>query len=244
MTSSDLCDRNQLPKAVAIIMDGNRRWALRRGLSSEVGHAEGARVAEEIMRYAYELGISYLTLFAFSSENWQRSSKEISGIMRIIDHYLNHDEKELLEKNIKISTIGDTERLPFHVRNKLKKLIKKTEKCSKFHLTLALSYGSWEEVSEACKAIAHKVKNGLLTTDEITPTLLNEHLFTSDMPHPDLFIRTSGELRLSNFLLMQISYSELYFTPKLWPDFSRRDFDEALASFKSRTRRFGADNKE
>lgn len=232
------------PTSVAIIMDGNRRWAERRGLTSEIGHMQGAKTAEDIMRYAHELGIKYLTLFAFSSENWQRPTDEVKGILRIIESYLDHDSDELIKHGIKVSAIGDLKKLPAPIRKRLDELMTKTSRCSQFFLTLALSYGAWEEVVSACKSIAADVAQGRLTLNEISESVLNAHLFTKDIPHPDLFIRTSGELRLSNFLLLQMSYSELYFSKTLWPDFKRRDFDEALNSYRSRDRRFGADKRD
>jgi len=242
--SSNKGQHDALPTSVAIIMDGNRRWALCRGLKSELGHIQGAKTAEDIMRYAHELGIKYLTLFAFSSENWQRPTEEINAIMRIIESYLKHDAEELVKHDIKLRAIGNLKKLPTHVMSRLNDAMKKTAKCQKFFLTLALSYGAWEEVVAACKSIAKEVKEGSMALGDISSKVLNAHLFTKDIPHPDLFIRTSGELRLSNFLLLQMSYSELYFTKTLWPDFSRHDFDQALASYSLRNRRFGAEPRD
>lgn len=239
MTGSIL-GRCLLPSSVAIIMDGNRRWAERRGVSTELGHMQGAKTAEHIMRYAHELGIKYLTLFAFSSENWQRPPQEIDAIMNLMEGYLKHDTDELIKNGIRIIAIGELERLPRHLMTRIKEATKKTERCSKFFLTLAISYGGQAEIKYACKEIANKVQKGHLALGDITEDAINEHLFTKEIPHPDLYIRTSGELRLSNFLLFQASYSELYFTSTLWPDFQPKDLDLAILSFSQRKRRFGA----
>lgn len=225
-------------------MDGNRRWAERRGISTELGHAQGAKTAENILRYAHELGIKYLTLFAFSSENWQRPPAEISAIMNLIEGYLKHDPDELIKRGVRVSVIGDLKRLPRPLMTRINNVIQKTAHCSKFFLTLAISYGSWEEIIHACKELAVKVKKGDLNVNDISESILSDHLFTKGLLHPDLFIRTSGELRLSNFLLFQLSYSELYFTPTLWPDFQPKDLDQALASFSERNRRFGAHQRD
>lgn len=240
MTSNVLGHQQSLPNSVAIIMDGNRRWAERRNLKTEDGHAQGAKTAENIMRYAHELGIKYLTLFAFSSENWQRPPTEINAIMNLIKGYLKHDPEELIKRGIKVRVIGDIRRLPSPLLSRINHIMQKTAHCSQFFLTLAISYGSWEEIIHTCKELAGKVKKGEMSIDDIGEKTLNDNLFTQGLLHPDLFIRTSGELRLSNFLLYQLSYSELYFTPTLWPDFQPKDFDKALASFALRNRRFGA----
>lgn len=229
-----------LPKSVAIIMDGNGRWAQRRGLSRINGHWQGAKTAEEIIRYARELEIKYITLYAFSSENWLRPVAEINAVMQILESYLKNDPNELIKNGIRILAIGELERLPKSLNATLQDIIKRTEHCSKLVITLALSYGAWNEITQVCKLIARKVAKNELAADDIDEKLISKYLYTNNTPDPDLFIRTSGEERLSNFLLLQLSYSELYFTPTLWPDFQRADFDKALASYASRCRRFGA----
>jgi len=221
-------------------MDGNGRWAERRGISRSMGHWQGAKTAEDIIRYAHEIGIKYLTLYAFSSENWQRPPEEIKAVMEILENYLNNDPSELVKNGIRIISIGEIERLPESLAKALENVMQKTAACSKLVITLALSYGSWAEITRACKNIADKVAQRELELDAINEELISNYLYTKDTPNPDLFIRTSGEIRLSNFLLFQLSYSELYFTPTLWPDFQRADFDLALSSYAARKRRFGA----
>jgi len=230
---------NDLPGHVAIIMDGNGRWAKRRGLSRESGHLQGSIAAENIIRYAHELGIKYITLYAFSSENWQRPQREVDAVMRILESYLTKDPNQLIDNGIKILAIGDLERLPTFLKSALSQVIERTQDCSKLVITLALAYGSWGEIICACKSIAKKVNSGEIGIDQIDESLIKKALYSKEIPDPDLFIRTSGELRLSNFLLLQLSYSELYFTKTLWPDFQIGDFDKALLSYKNRRRRFG-----
>lgn len=232
--------KDELPRSVAIIMDGNGRWAQRRGISRQAGHWQGAKAAEDIIRYARELGIKYLTLYAFSSENWQRPLEEIKAVMEILENYLGNDPSELVKNGIRIRAIGEVNRLPTSLASALENIIEKTAQCEKLVITLALSYGSWQEITQACQKIALSLANKEIVLEDINPELINNYFYTQDIPHPDLFIRTSGELRLSNFLLLQLSYSELYFTSTLWPDFQRADFDLALSSYKARNRRFGA----
>jgi undecaprenyl diphosphate synthase len=234
----------KVPNSVAIIMDGNRRWAERRGLAPHIGHRQGAISAENIIRYAREIGVRYLTLFAFSSENWNRSRTEIDELTNISDSYLKHNIDELNEQEIKVVAIGDLSRLPIVTKKRLDEAIKKTAKNNKFVLTLAISYGAWEEAVFACREIAKKTREKTLKVEDISARTLADHLFTKDIPNPDLLIRTSGELRLSNFLLLQMSYSELYFSKTLWPDFQPSDFNSAIQSFNERRRRFGADQRE
>lgn len=238
MTKSD-GKITHLPKHVAIIMDGNGRWAKKRNLSRQLGHRQGAKVTEEIIRHAHKRGIKYLTVYAFSSENWQRPKAESDALMEIFQEFLAKDPSELIENGIKISAIGDLLRLPPSLRQALNSLIEKTKNGKNLCLTLALSYGSWDEVSAACRDIAQQVQNSSLKIEDIDALVVKKNLQTQLLPDPDLFIRTSGEKRLSNFLLMQISYSELYFCDTLWPDFKCYDFDEALADYARRMRRFG-----
>ncbi len=232
----------KLPTSIAIVMDGNGRWAEKRGLDRCYGHEQGSKAAEDIIKYSRELGIKYITLYAFSSENWDRPEAEVNAVMSILEKYLKNDTKDLIKHGIKINAIGDLDRLPKFLKSTLDRVIKETSSCAKFVISLALSYGSWDEVSQACKNIAENVAAGIINIQDINKNLLNSYLSTYGIPHPDLFIRTSGEQRMSNFLLLQSSYTELYFTDTLWPDFQRSDLDLALASFASRTRRFGKTN--
>lgn len=219
-------------------MDGNGRWAQKRGLSRQIGHEQGAKTAEDIIRYASELGIAYLTLYAFSSENWQRPKNEIDAVMKILERYLREDANELVKNDIRITAIGDIERMPANLSQALANVVKKTAHCKKLTITLALSYGAWEEITRAVKAIAadEALKKNPSTINE---KLIRQHLHTQHLPDPDLLIRTGGEVRLSNFLLLQLSYSELYFCKTLWPDFQRCDLDRALRNFFVRKRRYG-----
>lgn len=234
MVKSSTAKQKDLPSHVAIIMDGNGRWATKRGLPRPIGHEQGSKTAENIISYAHELGIKYVTLYAFSSENWHRPQEEVDAVMGILERYLKKDTKELLKNDIRITAIGDLKRLPKSLTKTLNDVIEKTAKCKKRVLTLALSYGSWEEVGRAIKTIAE------LKPQKIDDELLANNLYTKDTPNPDLLIRSGGELRLSNFLLLQLCYSELYFCQRLWPDFQRADLDRAIRSFQARERRFGA----
>ncbi|MEI6790723.1 MAG: isoprenyl transferase [Myxococcaceae bacterium] len=229
-----------LPKHIAIIMDGNGRWAQNRGLSRLEGHRAGVDSATEIVRYCGELGITYLTLYAFSSENWKRPPEEVFGLMGIMRDYLSRDSSELVEKGVCVQVIGSLERLPKALQMALLQICEKTKTGQKLHLTLALSYGSRAEITQAAKQMAQDVLDKKIALSDFSEELFERYLETRSLPDPDLFIRTSGEMRLSNFLLWQLSYSELYMTPILWPDFKRADLDQALESYSNRQRRFGA----
>lgn len=240
MKSVSVSDRAKDPQHIAIIMDGNGRWAERRGLDRQRGHEQGAKSLEEIIRHVNELGIKYLTLYAFSSENWKRPSKEVDGIMHILKRYLKKDVEELVKNQVKVKVMGERDRLSVGLRRQLDQAIEKTAHCQKMILTLALSYSSWDEVINMVRSIAHQMSSRRLKSDAIDQSLIRKHLYTDGIPDPDLLIRTGGEFRLSNFLLMQLSYSELYFCPVLWPDFKPSDLDLAIESFHRRMRRFGA----
>lgn len=229
-----------LPHHIAIIMDGNGRWAKKRGLARYLGHEQGAKVALDIIQYAGELGIKYVTLYAFSNENWQRPQKEIDAVMDILEYYLTKDINQLVKNDIKIVAIGDTERLPNYLKKALENVINRTAKCKKLIITLALSYGAWEETITAIKNILISHTKNAIDIASIDKDLVKRYLYTRELPDPDLFIRTGGETRLSNFLLLQLSYSELYFCKTLWPDFQRQDFDLALKSYANRERRYGS----
>ena len=237
MTSS--LDPTRLPKHVAIIMDGNGRWAKRRGLPRLMGHRQGVKTVRSTIRTTRELGIPVLTLYAFSTENWMRPQTEVSGLMDLLYDYLAKELKELKENQIALRAIGEIDRLPPKVRGRLREVMEETASNSRMTLNLALSYGSRHEISLAVREIARKCVAGEIEVDEIDEELISSHLYTSGLPDPDLIIRTSGEHRLSNFLLFQAAYSELYVTPTLWPDFDRDEYIKALSEFQRRERRFG-----
>jgi undecaprenyl diphosphate synthase len=228
-----------LPRHVAIIMDGNGRWAKACGLPRIEGHRQGAESARAIIRAAGELGIKYLTLYAFSVENWNRPKDEVDALMKYLVHYLKAETSELNKNNVRLEVIGQIYRLPGNVQAHLKKSIATLSKNSGLTLVMALSYGSRIEIVEAVRGIAEKVKRGKLDPADITETVVAQHLWTRNLPDPDLLIRTSGEMRVSNFLLWQISYAELLITPTLWPDFRKPQFYAALEEYARRHRRFG-----
>jgi len=228
-----------LPKHVAVIMDGNGRWAKQRHLPRVEGHRAGAESARVIIRTAGELGIKYLTLYAFSAENWNRPKDEVDALMKYLIHYLKSETPELNKNNVRLEVIGQIYRLPENVQEHLKKSIATLSRNNGLTLVMALSYGSRIEIVEAVRSIAEKVKLGKLDQGDINEKVISEHLWTRNVPDPDLLIRTSGEMRISNFLLWQISYTELVVTPTFWPDFRKPQFFEALEEYTRRHRRFG-----
>jgi undecaprenyl diphosphate synthase len=228
-----------LPKHVAVIMDGNGRWAKQRHLPRVEGHRAGAESARVIIRTAGELGIKYLTLYAFSAENWNRPKDEVDALMKYLVHYLKSETPELNKNNVRLEVIGQIYRLPENVQEHLKKSIATLSRNNGLTLVMALSYGSRIEIVEAVRSIAEKVKLGKLDHADINEKVISEHLWTRNVPDPDLLIRTSGEMRISNFLLWQISYTELVVTPTFWPDFRKPQFYEALEEYTRRHRRFG-----
>ena len=228
-----------LPQHVAIIMDGNGRWAKQRSLPRVEGHRQGAESARTIIRTAGELGIKYLTLYAFSAENWNRPKDEVDALMKYLIHYLKTETPELNKNNVRLEVIGQIYRLPENVQEHLKKSIATLSKNNGLTLVMALSYGSRIEIVDAVRGIAEKVKRGKLDPADITEQVFAQHLYTRNIPDPDLLIRTSGEMRVSNFLLWQISYAELVITPTLWPDFRKPQFFAALEDYARRHRRFG-----
>jgi len=232
-------ERACLPKHVAIVMDGNGRWAEKRNKPRLHGHREGASSVREIVEVAAEIGIETLTLYAFSSENWRRPEHEVKGLMTILKSYLESELTRMLKNNIRLSCIGDLEKIPQGVRQTLLKTIEKTKNNDRLILNLALSYGSRDEITAAVQDIAHKCLEGELQYQEITPLTIADHLYTAHLQDPDLFIRTGGEKRLSNFLLWQASYAEIIFTDTMWPDYRREAFLESLQEFQRRERRFG-----
>ncbi len=233
-----------IPKHVAIIMDGNGRWAKDKGLPREYGHQNGVDSVKSIVQEAYESGIEYLTLYAFSIENWGRSSKEVNTLMTLLVSTLRDEFDEIFDKDIKLNAIGEINSLPKDVISELDFIINKTKKNKKMNLTLALSYGGKQEIFNAIKMISDKVKNNLIELNNFDDSIINSHLYTKNLPDVDLLIRTSGEQRISNFLLWQIAYAELYFTDVYWPDFSKEDFNLALENYKSRERRFGKTSEQ
>ena len=228
-----------LPRHVAIIMDGNGRWARQRHLPRIAGHRAGAESARVIIRTAGELGIKYLTLYAFSVENWNRPKEEVDALMKYLVHYLKTETPELNKNNVRLEIIGQVYRLPELVQEHLRKSIATLAKNNGLTLIMALSYGSRAEITEAVRRIAAAVQAGRLRPEEITDQTVAAHLYAPDVPDPDLLIRTSGEMRVSNFLLWQISYAELYVTDVLWPDFREAEFQKALDNYARRQRRFG-----
>ena len=231
---------DKLPKHIAIIMDGNGRWATEKGLSRAEGHRAGAENVRTVLEHAKERGIKYVTLFAFSSENWKRPKEEVKVLMDLFRKYLKEDVVELQKKKICISFIGDRTRFPEDMQERMNEIERETENYNDFHVVLALSYGARDDMIAAIKRIAMDVMDRKYMISGITEDVVNEALSTHGIPYPDLIIRTSGEQRLSNFLLWEIAYSELYFTPIYWPDFNEQDLDIAIEAYGRRNRRFGS----
>lgn len=238
MTSHHL-DNAKLPRHVAIIMDGNGRWAKQHLLSRVKGHEKGAETVRSIVRTCREIGIEVLTLYAFSTENWQRPAKEVDALMRLLNRFLIGEEAEMVAEGIRFGVIGQPDRFPTEVQETIAQVKAATAHNRAMLLNLALSYGARSEITEMVQAIAAKIAKGDLTAEQITQQTVADHLYTKGLPDPDLLIRTSGELRISNFLLWQIAYSELAITPTLWPDFSREEFLSILVQYQNRERRFG-----
>jgi len=232
-------DEPRIPRHVAMIMDGNGRWARERGLPRLDGHRAGAETVERVVQVCRDVGIEYLTLYAFSTENWNRPRAEVQGLMGLLRAFLHERLPEMQRKGIRLNAIGDIERLPALARRALRSAMTATERNTGGMLTLALNYGSRDEITAAVRTIAEDVRAGVLAPEDITPDTISSRLYTCDLPDPDLVIRTSGEYRLSNFLLWQASYAELWVTPTYWPDFSEDEFRQALADFAHRDRRYG-----
>lgn len=228
-----------LPQHIAIIMDGNGRWAKERGLPRIEGHRTGADVVRMVLEVAGELGIPYLTLYAFSSENWKRPSDEVAALMLLLEEYLERQTKELNEKNVRLHAIGRLRDLPESCQATLRRSIQETAGNTGTNLVLALSYGGREEIIDAVKGVMQDVNAGKLREEELVPETFGRYLYTAEIPDPDLMIRTSGEMRISNFLLWQLSYAELVVVKKYWPEFTREDFLAALEEYAGRERRFG-----
>lgn len=232
-------DKERLPRHVAVIMDGNGRWARQRGKERNFGHENGVEAVRQTVKAAAEIGVSYLTLFAFSTENWCRPENEVRTLMELLVNAIREETPELNENGVKLMAIGDLDALPPDCRQQLEDAISITSKNNKLTVCVALSYSSRWEITDASRKIAERIYKGELKPDDIDQELFESQLNTNKLPDPDLLIRTSGELRVSNFLLWQIAYSELYFTPVLWPDFKKKHFYQAIIDYQRRERRFG-----
>ncbi|MDY6792316.1 MAG: isoprenyl transferase [Thermodesulfobacteriota bacterium] len=232
-------DMAKLPSHIAIIMDGNGRWAKKRLMNRINGHEKGVETVRTIVRASREIGIPHLTLYAFSTENWHRPKNEVDALMALLLKFLKSEKKEMIDENIRLNAIGQIERLNEDVRKQLDKIMALTKKNSGMQLNLALSYGGRWEIVQMVRRIALKVKQGHIDTDLITPETISKHLCTDSIPDPDLLIRTSGEMRISNFLLWQIAYTEIYVTDTLWPDFTEDEFVSIIKNYQNRERRFG-----
>ena len=230
---------NTMPKHIAIIMDGNRRWAKEHGLNTKLGHKEGAENLKRLTRYANKIGLEYLTVYAFSTENWKRSEEEVGALMILFKTYLDDLTKAADTENIRIKFFGHIESLSLTIQKSIKKAIEKTKNNTGTTLCIAFNYGGRDEITKAVKEIAEDVKNGKVDIDDINENMISNHLYTKDEPDPDLLIRTSGEIRLSNFLPWQLVYTEFVFVNKYWPDFSSEDLDEAIKTYEKRNRKFG-----
>ena len=244
MSLIDTINKDNLPKHLAIIMDGNGRWAKQKGFLRAFGHENGTKSVRLTVEACAKLGIANLTLYAFSTENWNRPKLEVDTLMKLLISSLKKELKTLQDNNISLNTIGNIEMLPQSAQKELLDVVKKTKGNSRMVLTLALSYGSREEIINAVKKISDKVKNNIISIDAIDESIINQHLYTQNLPDVDLLIRTSGEHRISNFLLWQIAYAELYFTEVLWPDFKEEDLYEAIISYQKRERRFGKTSEQ
>jgi len=244
MDLKEKINTNKLPKHLAIIMDGNGRWAKQKGMLRAFGHENGTKSVRKTVEATAELGIENLTLYAFSTENWNRPKLEVQTLMKLLVSALKKEIKTLQKNNIKLAAIGNLEDLPKKAHRELLEVIDKTKTNNRMTLTLALSYGSREEILNTVKKIAIKVKNNIISPESIDESVINEHLYTQNLPDVDLLIRTSGEQRISNFLLWQIAYAELYFTETLWPDFTKQNLYEAIIEYQKRERRFGKTSEQ
>lgn len=244
MSLLESIDKKRLPRHIAIIMDGNGRWAKQRGRLRIFGHQNGKKAVQRVVENCARLQIEYLTLYAFSTENWNRPKTEVEALMKLLVGAIKSELRKLLENNIRLNVIGTPDLLPESVKKQLYDAIEKTKNNTGMTLTIALSYGSREELTNVFKNICNKVKNNIISIDAIDESVINQHLYTHDLPDVDLLIRTSGEQRISNFLLWQIAYAELYFTEVLWPDFQDNNLYEAIISYQNRERRFGKTSEQ
>jgi undecaprenyl diphosphate synthase len=244
MSLETTINKENLPKHLAIIMDGNGRWAKKQGFLRAVGHENGTKSVRITVETCARLGIQNLTLYAFSTENWNRPKLEVDTLMKLLISSLKKELKTLINNNIRLNSIGNLDKLPNSAKKELMEVIEKTKNNSHMTLTLALNYGAREEIINAVKNISDKVKNNIISIDSIDESIINEHLYTQNLPDVDLVIRTSGEHRISNFLLWQIAYAEFYFTEVLWPDFRDEHLYEAIISYQQRERRFGKTSEQ
>ncbi len=238
--SEEKMEQENLPKHIAIIMDGNRRWARNKGIPVSLGHKEGAKTLEKIVRYANKIGIKYITVYAFSTENWKRTEEEVSGLMRLFQSYLDDYSKRADSENIKVKIIGSEEGLSEKMKDSIKKCMERTKNNTGITFNIALNYGGRDEIIKAVKNIAEKIKNKEMDIEDITEQTISENLYTKGQPDPDLLIRTSGEIRLSNFLPWQLVYTEFVFIEKNWPDFNEEDLNKSIEIYQKRNRKFGA----
>ena len=232
--------KENLPKHIAVIMDGNRRWAKNLGKPSSFGHKEGAKTLEKIVRYANKIGIEHITVYAFSTENWRRTEEEVNSLMMLFQSYLDDYAKRADTENIKVKIIGSREGLSKRMKSSIERCMERTKDNTGIVFNIALNYGGRDELIQAIKSVALDVKENKIKVDEIDEKMISDHLYTKEQPDPDLLIRTSGEIRLSNFLPWQLVYSEFIFVDKNWPDFSEEDLDKAIEEYQKRTRKFGA----
>ncbi len=232
-------DPKNAPRHVAIIMDGNGRWAAKRGLPKIAGHREGVRSIEKVMRAAVSSGVKILTLYTFSTENWNRPRPEVDALFALMEEYIDSEADKLKTDNVRLSVIGRMDGIPRRIKEKISRLISETAENSGLVLNLAINYGGRAEIVDACRAISKDVQAGIIASDDITEDRFQGYLYTRGIPDPDLMIRTSGEMRLSNFLLWQLSYAEFYITPVLWPDFDGSEFVKAVDDYRYRDRRYG-----
>lgn len=244
MSLLDQIDLNKLPEHIAIIMDGNGRWAKKKGYPRNIGHKNGSKSVKKVVEACAELHVKFLTLYTFSTENWNRPKIEVELLMKLLISSLKKELKTLQKNNIKLTTIGNADLLPDTVYKELNDVVEKTKNNTRLTLCLALSYGSREELIKTIQEISLKVKNNLISPENIDKSVINNHLYTQNLPDVDLLIRTSGEHRISNFLLWQIAYAELYFTNTLWPDFTKEDLFEAILNYQNRERRFGKTSEQ
>ena len=244
MNTLDTIDKNNIPNHIAIIMDGNGRWAKKQGMMRVFGHESGTKSVKTTIETAAQLGVKHLTLYAFSTENWNRPKLEVDTLMTLLFKSLKKELKTLHENNLKLNVIGNIDLLPKDVRKELENVMDITKNNTHMTITLALSYGSRNELINMVRNISLKVKNNIILESDIDESIINQHLYTHDMPDVDLLIRTSGEQRISNFLLWQIAYAELYFTDVLWPDFSQENLYQAILSYQNRERRFGKTSEQ
>ena len=233
-------EEENLPKHIAIIMDGNRRWAKSKNMPVSFGHKEGAKTLEKIVRYANKIGIKYITVYSFSTENWKRTTEEVIALMNLFQSYLDDYSKRADSENIKVKIIGNRQGLSEKMQKSIEKCMERTKDNTGITFNIALNYGGRDEITNAVKHIAEKIQNKEINIEDITEQMISDNLYTAEQPDPDLLIRTSGELRLSNFLPWQLAYTEFLFVDKNWPDFNEKDLDDAIEVYKSRNRKFGA----